>query len=163
MMILIGCFVLLCSVVKEDMVLVMLWLIMLVLIGLIIGLLVGGVIVMYLDWCWIFYFNLLIGIFGVVLVMWYIGEVCEEWLVVFDVVGFVLLGVVLGCLLFGFEMISWMGELLCVLVLIGVGLVVGLCYIWYVKWWSDLIFDLLLMWVLLFWLLVMGGLLIWIM
>ena len=68
MMMPVGRLVLLRSVAKEDMVAAMSWLLVPALIGPIIGPPVGGFIVTYLNWRWIFYLNLPIGLLGVVLV-----------------------------------------------------------------------------------------------
>lgn len=82
------------------------WFVMLVLIGLIFGFLFGGLIVIWLDWWWIFYFNFLIGLIGIVIVMILILNVCGDIWIRFDCVGFVLFGVVFGFLLFGFELVG---------------------------------------------------------
>ncbi len=145
MMIPIGRLVLLRSVAKEDMVSAMSWLIMPALIGPIMGPPVGGLIVTYLDWRWIFWLNLPIGLLGVVLVTRYIGEVRGERPVRFDYPGFVLSGVSLGCLLFGFEMASGTGKLAESLALIATGLVAGIAYVAHARRRSDPILDLSLL------------------
>lgn len=145
MMIPIGRLVLLRSVAKSDMVSAMSWLIMPALIGPIIGPPVGGFIVTYLDWRWIFYLNLPIGLLGVVLVTLFIGEVRGDHPAKLDVVGFVLSGISLGCLLFGFEMTSRPGELFVALGLIAVGLVAGGLYIFHARRRLEPILDLTLM------------------
>lgn len=157
MMIPIGRLVLLRSVAKEDMVSAMSWLIMPALIGPILGPPVGGAIVTYLDWRWIFYLNLPIGLLGVFLVTRYIGEVRAETRVAVDPWGFVLSGVALGCLLFGFEMTSRTGELPVALALIGIGCVAGALYIRHARHRADPILDLSLMRVPTFRLSVIGG------
>ena len=157
MMIPIGRLVLLRSVAKEDMVSAMSWLIMPALIGPILGPPVGGAIVTYLDWRWIFYLNLPIGLLGVFLVTRYIGEVRAETPVRADPWGFVLSGVALGCLLFGFEMTSRTGELPVALGLIGIGCVAGALYIRHARHRADPILDLSLMRVPTFRLSLIGG------
>ena len=157
MMIPIGRLVLLRSVAKEDMVSAMSWLIMPALIGPILGPPVGGAIVTYLDWRWIFYLNLPIGLLGVFLVTRYIGEVRAETPVRADPWGFVLSGVALGCLLFGFEMTSRTGELPLALGLIGIGCVAGALYIRHARHRADPILDLSLMRVPTFRLSLIGG------
>jgi EmrB/QacA subfamily drug resistance transporter len=141
MMIPIGRLVLLRSVAKEDMVSAMSWLIMPALIGPILGPPVGGLIVTYLDWRWIFWLNLPVGLLGVVLVTRYIGEVRGERPVKFDFTGFVLSGVSLGCLLFGFEISSRSGEFIRSLVLIAIGLGAGAAYLAHARRRSDPILD----------------------
>lgn len=145
MMIPIGRLVLLRSVAKEDMISAMSWLIMPAMIGPIIGPPVGGAIVTYLDWRWIFYLNLPIGLLGVVLVTRYIGNIREDRPVAFDGAGFALSGVALGCLLFGFEMTSRTGELGTALTLLAVGLVAAALYLRHARRHAQPILDLSLM------------------
>lgn len=110
MMIPIGRLVLLRSVDKRDLVSATSWLIMPALIGPIAGPPIGGFIVTYLDWRWIFYFNLPIGLLGFTLVSLFIEDFREAAPARFDWPGFLLSGVALGCLLFGFEMASRPGR-----------------------------------------------------
>jgi len=145
MMIPIGRLVLLRSVAKEDMVQAMSWLIMPALVGPIVGPPLGGFIVTYFNWRWIFYLNLPIGLLGVALVTKYIVQVKEARRQGMDVLGFVLSGASLGCLLFGFEMTSRSGELTRALVLIAVGLVSGALYIRHARRREHPILDLSLM------------------
>jgi len=157
MMIPIGRLVLLRSVAKEDMVQAMSWLIIPALVGPIIGPPLGGFIVTYLNWRWIFYLNIPIGIVGVALVTKFIGQVRGERQPRADFGGFVLSGVSLGCLLFGFEMTSRTGELARALGLIAIGLVSGGLYIRHARRREDPILDLTLMRTPTFRLSVIGG------
>ena len=157
MMIPIGRLVLLRSVAKEDMVQAMSWLIIPALVGPIIGPPLGGFIVTYLNWRWIFYLNIPIGILGVGLVTKFIGQVRGERQPRADFGGFVLSGVSLGCLLFGFEMTSRSGELERALVLIAIGLVAGGFYIRHARRREEPILDLSLMRTPTFRLSVIGG------
>jgi EmrB/QacA subfamily drug resistance transporter len=145
MMIPIGRLVMLRSVAKEDMVSAMSWLIMPAMIGPLIGPPIGGAIVTYLNWRWIFYLNLPIGLLGVLLVTRYIAEVREDQPAAFDPWGFALSGVALGCLLFGFEMASRTGELPMALALIAIGLIGGTLYVIHARRRLDPILDLSLM------------------
>jgi EmrB/QacA subfamily drug resistance transporter len=145
MMIPIGRLVLLRSVNKEDLVSAMSWLIMPALIGPILGPPVGGFIVTYLDWRWIFWLNLPIGVLGVVLVTRFIGEYRADRRAPFDVAGFFLSGVSLGCLLFGFEMASRAGEAAAGAGLAAIGAVAGALYIRHAARVPDPILDLSLM------------------
>jgi MFS family permease len=115
------------------------------LIGPILGPPIGGFIVTYLDWRWIFYLNIPIGLLGVVLVTLFIGEVRGDKPVRTDFVGFGLSGLSLGCLLFGFEMTSRSGELPPALCLIAVGLVAGALYVRHAHRRADPILDLSLL------------------
>jgi len=157
MMIPIGRLVLLRSVAKEDMVQAMSWLIIPALVGPIIGPPLGGFIVTYLNWRWIFYLNIPIGILGVALVTKFIGQVRGERQPRADFGGFVLSGLSLGCLLFGFEMTSRSGEFERALVLIAVGLVAGGLYIRHARRREEPILDLSLMRTPTFRLSVIGG------
>jgi EmrB/QacA subfamily drug resistance transporter len=129
MMIPVGRLVLLRSVAKQDMVNAMSWLLVPALIGPIIGPPLGGLIVTYLDWRWIFYINLPMGVLGFYLVGRFIANIREDDPGRFDTPGFVLSGLSLGCLLFGFEMVSRPGEGLAASSLIAIGLVTGLFYV----------------------------------
>ncbi len=145
MMIPIGRLVLLRSVGKRDMVSAMSWLIMPAMIGPLIGPPLGGFIVTYLDWRWIFYLNIPIGLIGLVLVRIFIAEVRENEPRPTDFTGFLLSGVSLGCLLFGFEMTSWPGQATLALALIGIGLLSGVAYVRYARGHADPVLDLSLM------------------
>ena len=145
MMIPVGRLVLLRSVAKKDMVSAMSWLIMPALIGPILGPPLGGYIVTYLDWRWIFYVNLPIGMLGFVLVGRFIANLREEHPHPFDPVGFVFSGVSLGCLLFGFEMTSRTGGGRLAVALLVVGLVAGTLYVRHARRRDDPIIDLALL------------------
>lgn len=145
MMIPVGRMVLLRSVAKHDLVNAMSWLIMPAMIGPIIGPPLGGFIVTYLDWRWIFYINLPIGVLGLWLVGRFIANFREDEPAAFDVPGFVLSGVSLGCLLFGFEMMSRPGETALAVALILIGAVAGFVYIRYARGREAAILDLSLM------------------
>jgi EmrB/QacA subfamily drug resistance transporter len=157
MMIPIGRLVLLRSVAKEDMVQAMSWLIIPALIGPIIGPPLGGFIVTYLNWRWIFYLNLPVGLLGVVLVTKFIGQVRGERPPRPDLIGFLLSGLSLGALLFGFEMTSRSGELVAALVLMTIGVVAGGVYILHARRRADPILDLSLMRIPTFRISVIGG------
>lgn len=129
MMIPVGRLVLLRSVAKRDMVNAMSWLLVPALIGPILGPPLGGFIVTYLDWRWIFYINLPMGALGFWLVGRYIANIREDDPGRFDTRGFVLSGVSLGCLLFGFEMVSRPGEGAMAAALIGTGAAAGALYV----------------------------------
>ncbi len=80
------------------------------LVGPVIGPPLGGFIVTYGSWPWIFLINVPIGIVGVVLVRLFIDNIRETIVRPFDLRGFVLTGIGLASLAFGFEM-SGRGEL----------------------------------------------------
>ncbi|TCM15355.1 EmrB/QacA subfamily drug resistance transporter [Novosphingobium sp. PhB165] len=145
MMIPVGRLVLLRSVAKQDMVSAMSWLLVPALIGPIIGPPLGGFIVTYLDWRWIFYINLPMGVLGLWLTGRFIANVREERPNRFDVLGFVLSGIALGCLLFGFEMASRPGREWISAGLVAIGIVAGLSYITHAKRREGAILDLSLL------------------
>jgi EmrB/QacA subfamily drug resistance transporter len=130
MMIPVGRLVLLRSVDRADLVSAMSWFLVPGLIGPILGPPVGGLIVTYLDWRWIFYINVPIGVLGVVLTWSFIQNTRSPTRLSFDLKGFALSGVSLACLLFGFETTSrGVGETSIALALIGAGLVSGAAYV----------------------------------
>lgn len=129
MMIPIGRLVLLRSVARKDMVSAMTWFLVPALVGPIVGPPLGGFIVTYLDWRWIFYINIPIGILGMILVSTFIEDFRNQTKVPFDTVGFVLSGIALGSLLFGFEMASHPGEGMFSIFLVSMGLVFGIAYL----------------------------------
>jgi EmrB/QacA subfamily drug resistance transporter len=106
MMVPVGRLVLLRSVSKSELVAAMAWLMIPATIGPILGPPVGGFIVTYLDWRWIFYINVPIGVVGIVLVTMFIEEVREPGRVNLDLVGLLFSGIALSCLMFGLEMAS---------------------------------------------------------
>ncbi|USU12451.1 multidrug efflux MFS transporter [Sphingomonadaceae bacterium OTU29THOMA1] len=157
MMMPVGRLVLLRSVAKRDMVSAMSWLIMPALVGPILGPPLGGFIVTYLDWRWIFWLNLPIGLLGIVLVGRFIADIREEAPHAFDAIGFILSGVALGCLLFGFEMASRPGEAAVAAALVGIGALFGLAYWRHARRAEHPILDLSLMRIATFRLSVLGG------
>ena len=145
MMLPVGRLVLLRSVDRKDMVNAMSWLLVPALIGPIMGPPVGGLIVTYLDWRWIFYINVPIGIIGFTLVSIFIGDFKGKARVPFDAIGFILSGIALGSLLFGFETSSRPGEGAFSLFLIAVGLHFGLAYLRHARRHPSPIMDFSLM------------------
>ena len=63
---------------------------------------VGGFIVTYFSWPWIFFLNLPIGIAGLILVYVYVPDLREDTVAPLDLRGFVLIGLALAGLVFGF-------------------------------------------------------------
>ena len=132
MMIPVGRLVLLRSVDRSELISAMSWFLVPGLIGPILGPPVGGLIVTYLDWRWIFYINVPIGVLGIVLTGMLIPNTRAAHQQPFDVPGFLLSGVSLACLLFGFETTSrGVGETSLALGLLGAGLVSGAAYVVY--------------------------------
>ncbi|WP_160005355.1 DHA2 family efflux MFS transporter permease subunit [Rhizobium sp. 18055] len=145
MMMPVGRLVLLRSVARKDMVSAMSWLLVPALIGPILGPPVGGLIVTYLDWRWIFYINVPVGIIGFILVSIFIQDFKGETKRRFDTVGFILSGIALGSLLFGFESSSRPGEGSLALFLISIGLLFGMAYLRHARRHPSPIMDFSLM------------------
>jgi EmrB/QacA subfamily drug resistance transporter len=103
MMVPVGRLVMLRSVPKSELVRAMSYLTVPALLGPVMGPPLGGFIVTYSSWRWIFYINLPIGLLGVVLATLFIDNVKEEACWPLDVRGFVLAGIGLAGLMFGFE------------------------------------------------------------
>jgi MFS family permease len=105
----------------------------------------GGFIVTYLNWRWIFYINVPIGVLGVVLVSLFIansrGEVPEKT----DYTGIIQSSLSLGLLLFGFELTSHPGALHLALALLAAGAILGALYILHARRTPDPILDISLM------------------
>src|SRR6195952_4174701 len=129
MMMPVGRLVLMRSVARKDLVSAMSWLLVPALVGPILGPPVGGMFVTYLDWRWIFYINVPIGILGFVLVSIFIKDVKGPADGPFDTIGFILSGISLGSLLFGFEMSSRTGEGSLAIFLIALGILFGVGYL----------------------------------
>ncbi|MDB5739156.1 MAG: hypothetical protein JWP16_196 [Alphaproteobacteria bacterium] len=125
----VGRLVLMRSVEKRDLIQATSWVLIPAIVGPILGPPLGGFIVTYLNWRWIFYINVPIGILGVVLVSLFIansrGEVPEKT----DYSGIFLSSLSLGLLLFGFELASHDGQLKLALALLAVGGILGALYI----------------------------------
>ena len=103
MMVPVGRLLLLRSVGKAELVRAMAYLTVPALIGPVLGPPVGGFITTYLNWRWIFWINLPIGVLGVALATWLIPDVAEEGAAPLDVRGFLLSAVALTGLVLGFE------------------------------------------------------------
>ncbi|WP_019516950.1 MDR family MFS transporter [Sphingomonas sp. Mn802worker] len=141
MMVPVGRLVLLRSVAKEDMVQALSWLVMPALAGPILGPPLGGLIVTTLDWRWIFYLNLPIGVAGVVGAWLLVPDVRGDARVRFDRLGFVQSGLALGCLLFGFELSSRPGTGRVAIALLAAGVLLALAYVRHARRVADPILD----------------------
>ena len=102
MMVPVGRLVLLRSVPRDQVVEALAYLTIPALIGPILGPPLGGFITTYLHWRWIFWINVPIGVLGVTLATLFIPNVRETEVWPLDKVGFVLSGLGLSALMFGF-------------------------------------------------------------
>ncbi len=107
---------------------------------------VGGFIVTYFSWPWIFFINLPIGLGGILMVAHFIPDIYAEDVPPLDLRGFVLIGMAVAGLVFGFEAIgrnvvpAWM-----ILASIGAGAVCGGFYLIHTRRTSEPIIDLSLL------------------
>ncbi|MDR3375777.1 MAG: MFS transporter [Ancalomicrobiaceae bacterium] len=129
MMMPVGRLILMRNVARHDLVAAMSWLLVPALTGPILGPPLGGLIVSYLDWRWIFYINVPIGCLGLVLVSLFIHETKVPSDGPFDGIGFVLSGLSLGLLLFGFELSSHEGLAIVAAALVVIGAAFGVAYL----------------------------------
>jgi EmrB/QacA subfamily drug resistance transporter len=131
LMVPVGRLVLLRTVEKSDLVRAMSYVSVPALIGPVMGPPLGGFIVTYWSWRWIFFINIPIGILGIVLVNLLVGNLKEGGRRPFDFGGFVLTGVGLASLAFGFENVgrgALPKVLIAALLIIGAG-----CPVLYVR------------------------------
>ena len=125
----VGRLVMLRVVSKAELVRSMAWLMVPATVGPIVGPPVGGFLVTYLSWHWIFYINVPIGLAGIALVTLFIDEMKEPARTKFDLLGLVLSGTALACLMFGIEVASrGVGSAGIVAALLGVGSVSAVLY-----------------------------------
>ncbi|HEX2761687.1 MAG TPA: DHA2 family efflux MFS transporter permease subunit [Rhizomicrobium sp.] len=141
----VGRLVLMRSVEKRDLIQATSWVLIPAVVGPIMGPPLGGLIVTYLDWRWIFYINVPIGILGIVLVSIYIANTRGEMPGKTDFRGIILSSLSLGLLLFGFELTSHSGELPLALSLLTVGAILGALYILHARRTANPILDISLM------------------
>jgi EmrB/QacA subfamily drug resistance transporter len=146
MMVPVGRLVLLRKVPKRDLVIAMSYLTIPALIGPVIGPPLGGFIVTYTSWRWIFFINLPIGLLGWWLVTRYIEETRAEDRPPLDLPGWLLLGVALAALVFGFESMGKgvvPGSIVALLLVAGTAL--GAIYVWHSRGKAHPIVDLSLL------------------
>jgi EmrB/QacA subfamily drug resistance transporter len=106
MMVPVGRLVILRSVPKSELISALAWLTVPALMGPVLGPPLGGFITTFFSWRWIFWINIPIGILGVILATLYIGNFREEEMPPLDVKGFILSGIGLTGLAFGFTTIG---------------------------------------------------------
>jgi EmrB/QacA subfamily drug resistance transporter len=129
MMIPVGRLLLFRSIEKRDMVNAMSWVLVPALLGPIVGPPLGGLIVTVLNWHWIFFLNLPIGLLGAFLVTRVFEPMPGEKGAPFDVRGMILSGLSLGTLLFGLESASHPGQGETAAWLVAIGLGAGWLYL----------------------------------
>ena len=145
LMVPVGRLVLLRTVPKSDLVRAMSFVSVPALIGPVMGPPVGGLIVTYASWRWIFFINVPIGVLGIVLVNMLVSDLKETGRRPLDCSGFVLTGIGLASLAFGFENVG-RGTLPSVGVvgLLAVGVICLMAYLRHARRVSHPIIDLAL-------------------
>lgn len=131
MMVPVGRLVILRMIPKHELVSALAWLVVPALIGPMIGPPLGGFITTYFHWRWIFWINIPIGIIGFLLATKYIENIREDKVPPLDVTGFILSGIGLTGLAFGFTTIGQ--ELLPVWLSAGMIVVGGIVMYFYVR------------------------------
>ena len=106
MMVPVGRLVILRTVPKVELISALAWLTIPALMGPVIGPPLGGFITTYISWRWIFWINIPVGLIGITLATLYVANIREEGLPPLDVKGFVLSGIGLAGLAFGFTTIG---------------------------------------------------------
>jgi EmrB/QacA subfamily drug resistance transporter len=110
--------------------------------GPLIGPSVGGFIVTHLSWHWIFFLNIPIGLAGLYLVYRHVPDLREETVAPLDLRGFVLVGLALAGLVFGFSAIG-RGPIPTAIIIasISVGAICGTFYLAHARRKVDPIID----------------------
>ena len=103
MMVPVGRIVLLRSIPRTEIVQAISWLTIPAVLGPVVGPPLGGFLVTALSWHWIFLINVPIGVLGVVLATRYVPDVRETVRDTLDLRGFLLMGLCLATLVFGFD------------------------------------------------------------
>jgi len=106
MMVPVGRLVILRTVPKAELISALAWLTIPALMGPVIGPPLGGFITTYISWRWIFWINIPVGLVGITLATQYVANIREEGLPPLDVKGFILSGIGLAGLAFGFTTIG---------------------------------------------------------
>jgi len=106
MMVPVGRLIVLKTVPKSELVTAMSYLTVPAVLGPVVGPPVGGFIVTYYSWRWIFFINVPIGAIGITLVTLLIPNIRDNLVRPLDFIGFLLTGIGLAGLVFGFEMLG---------------------------------------------------------
>lgn len=140
MMVPVGRLVVLRSVDRTEIIQALSWLVMPALIGPILGPPLGGMIVTWLEWRWIFYINLPIGLAGIVFALILVPNV-HGVRTRFDWIGFVLSGAAFACILFGLELASRSGTGSVALALLAGGSLLAAAYLVHARHTDSPILD----------------------
>jgi len=153
-----GRLILLRVVERRNLVSAMSWTLVPAFLGPLLGPPLGGLLVTYWNWHWIFYINIPIGLMGFVLVRRFIPYIeAADHPTPFDLRGFLLCGLCLGCGLFGLEMVSQHDGFGTAMALVGISALSALGYAWHARRHRAPLLDLSLMQIDSFRLSVLGG------
>lgn len=153
-----GRLILLRVVERKNLVSAMSWTLVPAFLGPLLGPPLGGLLVSYWSWHWIFYINIPIGLMGFVLVRRLIPYIeAADDPKAFDLRGFILCGLCLGCGLFGLEMVSQRDGLGRAMALMVVSVLAAAGYVWHARRHAAPLLDLSLMKIASFRLSVVGG------
>lgn len=106
MMVPVGRIIMLREIPKSQLVDALAWLTIPALLGPLVGPPIGGFITTYFDWRWIFWMNIPIGLLGIGLATWLMHDTTIEGVPPLDVRGFLLSGLGLSALVFGFTVLG---------------------------------------------------------
>jgi EmrB/QacA subfamily drug resistance transporter len=158
MMVPVGRLVILRAIPKHELVSALAWLTMPALLGPVIGPPLGGFVTTYVDWRWIFWINIPIGLVGIALASRYIENVREQNVPPLDKRGFVLSGIGLSGIAFG---LTTFGQGLLhpaiAASLLGVGAIATLAYVRHARRTQAPLLDLKLLAIPTFYASVVGG------
>lgn len=142
----VGRLVLLRTTPKAQLLSAMAWFTVPALMGPLVGPPLGGFIATYFHWTWIFWINIPVGAIGIVLVTLYIDDVKADGTRPMDFRGFILSGIALSGLVFGFSVIGQnMLPLPISLAMVGTGMIAAAGYIVHARRHPTPILDLTLL------------------
>jgi EmrB/QacA subfamily drug resistance transporter len=146
MMVPVGRLVLLRSIDRSELVRAISYLTTPAILGPILGPPVGGLITTYLSWRWVFFLNVPVGVLGIVLVSLLIEDSKPESIPPLDWMGFILTGLSLTSLMYGFDLLAHPGAGWPVtLMFLAIGLCVGYAAIAHARRHKDPLIDLTLL------------------
>jgi EmrB/QacA subfamily drug resistance transporter len=159
MMVPVGRLVILRSVPKAELISALAWLTVPALMGPVIGPPLGGFISTFFSWHWIFWINIPIGLLGIYLATRYIANFRERELPPLDIKGFILSGIGLSGVSFGFTTVgqSSLFPLWAALSLIAIGAVCIALYVHHARRTPNPLLDLKLLKIDTFFASVVGG------
>lgn len=130
----VGRFVMLRTVAKSELMRAMIIVTTPAMLGPVFGPPLGGFIVTYFSWRWIFFINVPMALIGMLLVTMFVENLREDNIRPLDLPGFLLTGVGLSCLVFGFEIAGRGGlSTTTVTTMIIIGAICLAAYVWHAR------------------------------